>query len=223
MISRHRRRFLELVAAAGTVALAGCSDSGGGDGGDTSGDGGDETTNSGGDDTPPDSEPATTANNDGETETATDTETGQTTEDDEPSSGEGRDLGDPDGAVGEIVPDELDIVELNSRVGSESTVEGVWVTDVTVENTGDQQTAVDEYTYRVTLRDDSGSELYSGFARGLFPNDQPTEIASGETTTFIVSAEPPEEGDPDEVASYEVSITCEIGADGVYCDAGPGP
>lgn len=204
MIRENRRRFLQLVVATGTASLAGCSDSGGNE------------TDSGGDATATE---ADTAADDGmATETTDGRDTTQTAENDETLTEGSRDLGDPDGVVGEIVPDGLDIVALNSRTGTESTVEGAWVTDVTVENTGDQQTEIDGYTYRLELRDDSGNELYDGFARELYPNDQPTEIGPGEQSMLITSAEPPDEVGPDEVGNYGVSITCELSADGVYCE-----
>ena len=130
MTAKHRRRFLKLVAATGTVALAGCSDSSSGDdggGADETDDGGDETTedgSGGGDDGADDGgEPTLTTS------------------------------GPADGEVASNAIEELAGVMLESQASD------VFSVTVTLENTGDQRTSAMNYTYTLALFDSDGNEL----------------------------------------------------------------
>ena len=193
----RRRRYLGFVVAGVTSGVAGCSD---GNGNGTEG----ETSESGGDDS--------TSSRDGD-ESNTDSDGGD-------SSGEtntpARDLGDPAGSVGGVEPAELSIIGLDSHVGSQGESEGDWVTDVTVENAGDQETKLINYRYELVLTGEDGETLYDGGAT-IYGEGQ---AASGEsaTVTIAVDTNAEQEVKFGDVASYEVSLICSSFVDSAYCE-----
>ena len=130
--------------------------------------------------------------------------------------GGGGDLGDPDGSVGENPIGGLAIVGLESYVsdGSEAFVnEGDWAVDVTLENTGGQETALMEYSYQLTLYDDAGNDLGAMTGAGSMGGDS---VAPGETGTLTLWDG--SDNNPDDVARYEVSVECDGFDEGVYCE-----
>lgn len=221
--SRSRRRVLALVCGTGLAPTAGCLGSlgsgGSGDGGSGDSGSGDGATTETTATTP---EPTATTTDADASTAATEATTVATTTTTETtttgSGGEDADLGDPAGSVA-TTPDGLAVVKLESYVGSGDSLvvpEGRWATDVTVENVGDRETelvAVLKYRYGVTAYDDAGEELHSGEVRTAAVGDD--TIGPGET--HVVSLALPESVDPESVARYEVSITCEAGSDAAYC------
>jgi hypothetical protein len=130
------------------------------------------------------------------------------------SSGSG-DSGTTDGGgsggsdvPGEIARNEVSGIEVTDHY---STVESdIWAVEMTVENTGDQETNLDEYSYGVTPYDSEGNALSQGggSASGTI------RIAPGETATVIVFG--PTDVSESDVARYEAVIGCFDGR-GVYC------
>jgi hypothetical protein len=184
-----------------TAGIAGCSNS---DGSGTTDDTEEETSEPGGND-------STTTAGAGESNTEDDDDdsTGTAT----PSS---RDLGDPAGSVGEVAPAELSITGLDSHPGSQEETDGEWVTDVTAENTGDQETSLINYNYELVLTGEDGETLYDGLAT-IFGEGQ---AAAGEsaTVTIAVSSNADEEVAFEDVASYQVSLICASFVDSAYCE-----
>ena len=195
--------MLAVLGAGAMGGLAGCS----GDGGDGDTDGGDGGDTDGGE------------GSDGavSTPTADDVAGGTTERTATPTStGGDRDLGDPAGSLGAGGVEGLTITSLDSHIGSSGTFDGAWVTDITVENTGDQETELREYSYELVLYDGSDTVLSEGRARLRVVGD--TVISPGDSKTFPIAVSPdPMSVDPDQVARYEVSISCRF-ADGVYCE-----
>lgn len=193
----RRRRYLGLVVAGVTSGVAGCSD---GNGNGTEG----ETSESGRDDS--------TSSRDGD-------ESNMGSDGDD-SSGEtttpARDLGDPAGSVGGVGPAGLSIIGLDSHVGAQGESEGDWVTDITVENTGDQETELINYNYELVLTGQNGETLYDGLAT-IYGEGQ---AAPGEsaTVTIAVDANVDQEVEFGDVASYEVSLICSSFVDSTYCE-----
>ncbi len=113
---------------------------------------------------------------------------------------------------------ELSIIGLNSHVGSQGESEGYWVTDVTVENTGDQETKLINYRYDLVLTGEDGETLYDGGA-AIYGEGQ---AAPGEsaTVTIAVPTDEDQEVEFGDVASYEVSLTCTSFIDSAYCEVG---
>lgn len=197
----RRRRYLGLVVAGFTSGVAGCSNS---DDSGTANGTEEETSESGGD------ESTTTADGDeSNTEGDDDDSSGTTT----PSS---RDYGDPAGSVSEVAPAELSIVGLDSHAGSQEDTDRDWVTDITVENTGDQETSLINYSYELVLTGEDGETLYDGLAT-IFGEGQ---AAAGEsaTVTIAVSSNADEEVAFEAVASYEVSLICSSRIESAYCE-----
>jgi len=110
-----------------------------------------------------------------------------------------------------------------------STVEGLTITAaetsttassfkvlVTIENTGGKTTDLFNYGYELLFFDAEGTDLSTrNPTRG---STEGTEIGPGESTTMNVHA--PVNGDPEDVARYEFTLSCE-GAfiSGVYCES----
>jgi len=91
--------------------------------------------------------------------------------------------------------------------------------NITVENNGDQQTDIGEYTYHLTPYDadgnDVGDDMQGTGSLGA------TDVSPGERVSFQIYR--PLDVDPSEVARYEVTLTCEspetgFADDGVYCE-----
>jgi hypothetical protein len=85
-----------------------------------------------------------------------------------------------------------------------------WAVEMTVENVGDQETNLNEYSYGVTPYDaeDTALSQGGGSASGTI------RIEPGETATVYVYG--PADVSESDVARYEVVIACFDG-DGVYC------
>ena len=211
-----RRRVL--AATVTTVGLAGCTgdggdgDSGGDDDTPTDEDDGDGGTTGTTETTTETEEPTTTTQDGGGSETTTTTQGGGETT--------SRDLGDPIGGVEESSVDGLAIVGLESKVAESFPYprQGEWGVKIDVENTGGQSTELNEYTWEVVVYDEAGDVLkVMNRSEGnmiVSPAGGRT-LEAGETTG--VAIQPTDAIDPEEVGSYEVSLTCGTFADGVYC------
>jgi len=105
---------------------------------------------------------------------------------------------------------------LDSHVGAQGESEGDWVTDITVENTGDQETELINYNYELVLTGQNGETLYDGLAT-IYGEGQ---AAPGEsaTVTIAVDANVDQEVEFGDVASYEVSLICSSFVDSTYCE-----
>ena len=84
----------------------------------------------------------------------------------------------------------------------------------TIENTGDQEANLGDYAYDITLFSAEGDDITPGSTWAI----NPETVAPGETGTILVQVSfiSAEGVDPEDVDSYEVSISC--GEDGgAYC------
>lgn len=124
------------------------------------------------------------------------------------------------GAVGQNTVDGLKIVDwLVKDTTDDFTVQ------VTVENTGQQTTDIFDYEYGLALYDESGADISTGGSGSGSIAD--TEIEPGEQSTINVFQSV--EGSPDNVTSFEISLSCDGPfVEGVYCtgpstpaDSGP--
>lgn len=134
-------------------------------------------------------------------------------------TGPGSDGGTPGGTAsqGTTVPGTLrstvDELELVSGRYTDTGIQGRFPVTVTVRNNGDQETNAEEYVYDYAVFDAGGSDITGGTSATA---DNPT-IAPGETTEVLLTVIV--DGDPDDVASYEVTLNCDSTfAEGVYCE-----
>lgn len=88
---------------------------------------------------------------------------------------------------------------------------------LTVENSGGSETNPTDYDYELGLFDADGTDI-TPIVTAVQPND--IEIAPGERGTIALSGlfESDSESGPDDVARYEVSLSCNRASEGVYCD-----
>lgn len=114
------------------------------------------------------------------------------------------------GSVGESTVDGLEIVTIAPAESNDQ-----FTASVTVRNTGEQTTDIFDYGYTLTLYDESGADITgSGSGSGSTTD---TEVAPGEQATLNVFQGV--DGDPADVASFEVNLTCEgMFVEGVYCE-----
>lgn len=85
---------------------------------------------------------------------------------------------------------------------------------LTVDNTGDQATDLSEYTYEIHLYDDAGNDITPA-KRATRNWDEPGPGASGEITVQGLFGD--SDHSPDDVARYEITLTCDGFDEGVYC------
>lgn len=202
------RRCGSALATATTLGLAGCTGEGNeGDGGGTDGDG-----------TP-------TEEDDGQDEEPAETTVEPVTETTTPRGGEttttSRDLGDPIGEVKESSVEGLRIVGLESKVAESHPYprQGEWGVKIDLENSGDQSTELNEYTWALTVYDDAGDvlkKLNRKEGNMIVSPAGGRTLAAGETTGVAIQST--EAIDAEKVGRYEVSLTCGTFADGVYCE-----
>jgi hypothetical protein len=118
--------------------------------------------------------------------------------------------GDSDGGSGgggsDNVQNEVDGIEITGTSGQAT--QDTYAITVNLENTGDGQPSVLDFDYRVTLYDDSGSEIPT---QGSVAINQ-DGFFNGDTGT--VEIQPRIEADPSTVASYELRVLCD---EGPYC------
>ncbi|MUV89611.1 hypothetical protein GJ629_06650 [Halapricum sp. CBA1109] len=115
------------------------------------------------------------------------------------------------GASG-LVSSEVDELELTDSRYTDTGIEGRYPVTVTVANNGDQETDVTAYSYDYTVSDDSGTDLTGGTSSTA---ENPT-VAPGETTEILLTAIV--DGDPEDVASYTVRMSCGSFGEGAYCE-----
>jgi hypothetical protein len=115
------------------------------------------------------------------------------------------------GASG-LVSSEVDELELTDSRYTDTGIEGRYPVTVTVANNGDQETNVEAYSYDYTVSDESGNDLTSGTSSTA---ENPT-VAPGETTEILLTAIV--DGDPEDVASYTVRMSCGSFGEGAYCE-----
>jgi hypothetical protein len=184
------RDGIVLLSAPTALAVAGCS--GGGDDAQTTDEGGSDE-----DRTP--------------TETATPTEEDTATETTTESPTEGSGEADKED-IGELEADEVDGLEV---VGWSSAVledESIFQVEVTLHNAGEKPTGITpgEYALVTSLYDDAGETLDEGRHNVV----EQRKLPAGETAWVKRNVE---FDDPSRVASYGISLTCEMSS-GVYCE-----
>jgi hypothetical protein len=217
----NRREILRqggaTLAVLSTAGLAGCSsDDGGNDGGD----------DGGGDDGSSDDGSSSITDDDGsEDQSSSDGETDDETSDgdEEPTQVEncprdGVDSADVTGQFdGSVVSNSIDGIEVQSLEASiQSDEQGGESFEVliTVMNTGDQTTHAQDYTYDLTVYDDSCTVLE---IPGVNQYGISQDMAPGDTGRLFI-APTSSEFSLDNIAAFEVSVSCAASfADGVYC------
>lgn len=211
----NRRNLLSecgiLLVAPTAVGLSGCSSSDGGDGDGNGGDAG------GADDTPTDSPmptpTATPTNTPMPTDTPTPTDTQASTPSPTPTTTPtpaANDGGEPVGEVDANAVEELEITDWSARIDDDD-----FVVTLSIENTGDQQTELVKYWYDVKLYDAENTNIPLG--ANTQSSSEETDPAPGEVGVLdaVISLE---NDNPEAVARYEVSITCTLADDAVYCE-----
>ncbi len=125
--------------------------------------------------------------------------------------GGGGDLGDTDGSVGTNEVGSLEVTGLDSDIDPSEVPVGnaKWATEITITNTGDQETQLMEYDYAVSTG--SGSALSTGAVNLGGDTVRPGE--SNSLTLYV-----PERRGPETIDSYVLSISCGSFAEGVYCE-----
>jgi len=111
-----------------------------------------------------------------------------------------------------LLSSEVDELELTDSRYTDTGIEGRFPVTVTVANNGDQETDITAYSYDYTVSDDSGNDLTSGTSSTA---ESPT-VAPGETAEILLTAIV--DGDPDDVASYTVRLSCGSFGEGAYCE-----
>lgn len=112
----------------------------------------------------------------------------------------------------EAVENSVDGLEIVAHEGSVAD-ENYSVT-VTVENSGDRVTDIEEYDFRVRLFDADGTDITG--AGGLVWG-QEGDLAPGERIEFRVESTVEDGAEPADVASYQVRVECGSFSEGVYC------
>lgn len=189
----NRRAVLRrgVGAVALSVPLAGCGGDDGtatDDGTEANGGSSNGTESDGGDESSPETDTVT------ETSEPTETVTVQ---------------GESIGSVAENTVEELVIVDWESQSPGE--IEAYPVA-ITVRNTGDQETNLINYNLELTVYDDSDTDIsdsYSGFSA------VESTVAPGSEQEVTISTGV--SGQLEDVARYEITLNCEMGAGGVYC------
>ncbi|ERH10997.1 MAG: hypothetical protein J07HX64_02776 [halophilic archaeon J07HX64] len=184
------RRGSATLLATGSVAVAGCSGDGGNGNESDSGDGGGDGGDGG--DGGGDGSDSDGGGGDGSEDPTLTTS------------------GPVDGEVVSNAIEELVIVTLDSQVSN------VFSVTVTLENTGDQRTTAMNYTYTLTLFDGADTELGTVVANKA---NLGAGMSAGQQGSVIVT---PQfyDGEPSDVARYELTVDCSEIADedrGVYC------
>lgn len=120
----------------------------------------------------------------------------------------------PDGSSETAAASQADAVRITGFAAPDEAARGERISvTATVENTGDRTTSVIDYTYDVALYDADGNELQGS---GMSASAVGSELGPGERTDVTLT--PMFDGSPEDVARYELSLTCEGSlADGVYC------
>lgn len=83
----------------------------------------------------------------------------------------------------------------------------------TIENTGDQEVSLEDYDYKIRLFSAEGDDITPGSTWAA----NPQTIAPGETGSILVQVSfiSAQGTDPEDVDSYEVTISCD--GSGAYC------
>lgn len=133
-----------------------------------------------------------------------------------PDSGDGSDGNDGGNGGGAsyegTVRSDVDGLEFTADEYTDTGIQGRFPVTVTLENTGNEETNVEEYDYDYTVYDSGRSDLTGGSSASA----DPKTIAPGESTDVLLTTIV--DGDPADVASYEVVLSCTSLSDGVYCE-----
>lgn len=114
-------------------------------------------------------------------------------------------------AMGELVTDEVDELEILGWTSEVISDQSIFQVEVTVRNAGNQETRITPGAYALVIAcyDESGSTLSESRPDVV---DRRT-LPSGETASVMENVGL---DDPSVVASYDISLTCDNGI-GVYC------
>lgn len=111
-----------------------------------------------------------------------------------------------------IVRSDVDGIEITSGEYTDTGVQGRFPVTVTLQNTGDQETNVEEYDFDYTVYDSGQGDIAGGSSTSA---DEPT-VAPGESTDVLLTTIV--DGDPEDVTSYKVVLSCTSLSSGVYCE-----
>jgi hypothetical protein len=201
------------LAVLTTVGLAGCS-------GD---DNGDEDDDAGGGDDGGSSDDSVNTEEDSSSDDSADEDTTDDTDDETPTQVENCPREDVSGATfsgefeGSVVSNAIDGIEVESIDASIVTSEEAGdqlELAITVSNSGDQTTHPRDYTYDLTVYDDTCTvlEIPGVTQYGVSPDLEPGDTGS----LFITPTR--SEFSVDQIAAYEVTVSCSGPfAEGVYC------
>jgi len=218
----RRRRILKEGGAAlsviTTAGLAGCS---GDDGGDDSNGGGPESSDDTGETDSTDDGTASTDDDStdetGSEEENSDEETTQV----ENCPREGVDgaqvSGEFDGSVVSNTIDGVAVESMGAGIVSDDQGGEILEIQITVTNTGDETTHARDYTYDLTVYDDSCTVLeipgvtQYGISQDMEPGDSASLFITPTRSEFSL----------DQISAFEVSVSCSGSfAEGVYCPEG---
>lgn len=127
-------------------------------------------------------------------------------------SGDDNDSGGGGTSYDGITRSDVDGLEITSGEYTDTGIQGRFPVTITVNNTGTEETDVEEYDYDYTVYDSGQGDIAEGTSAAA---DQNT-IAPGESTDVLITAIV--DGDPDEVTGYKVVLSCTSLSGGVYCE-----